>query len=166
VFPTEKSDEYCETLTFSGVDRPPNQPVKLSSPKLSYESPHNGVPGYSIQDECHIRSISISSPGPRSLRTHATLWLSNGVKTSFQVIEFDPPRHWKWAGSFLGAQILYDHIFVQEEPEVTKVRFTMDVSGGIGVLIRGVFSNVYRRNLLRAVLLLVAEIEFAARSRP
>ena len=113
----------------------------------------------------HIRSISISPPGPLSLKTHATLRLSNGVKTSFRMIEFDPPRHWKWAGSFLGAQILYDHIFDQKEPEQTMVRFTVDVSGGFGVLVRGIFGSIYRRNLSRAVPLLIAEIEAAARAK-
>ncbi len=82
------------------------------------------------------------------------------------MIEFDPPRHWKWAGSFLGAQILYDHIFAQKESGQTLVRFTVDVSGGFGVLIRGIFGSVYRRNLGRAVPLLIGEIEAAAPPKP
>jgi uncharacterized membrane protein len=113
----------------------------------------------------HIRSISISPSGSLSLQTNATLRLSNGVKTSFEMIEFDPPHHWKWAGSFLGAQILYNHIFARKEHGETLVRFTVDVSGGIGVLVRGIFGSIYRRNLSRAVPLLIAEIEAAARSK-
>ncbi len=46
------------------------------------------------------------------------------------------------------------------------VRFTVDVSGGFGVLIRGIFGSIYRRNLGRAVPLLIGEIESAARPKP
>jgi uncharacterized membrane protein YdcZ (DUF606 family) len=79
------------------------------------------------------------------------------------MIEFDPPRHWKWAGSFLGSQVVYDHIFSQNKPGQTTVRFTVDVGGGVGALLRGIFGRIYRKNLARAVPLLVQEIEAVAR---
>lgn len=82
------------------------------------------------------------------------------------MIEFDPTRHWKWAGSFLGSQILYDHIFSQTEPGQTSVRFTVDVDGGPGALLRGIFGRIYRKNLERAVPLLVQEIEAIAGPKP
>ena len=82
------------------------------------------------------------------------------------MIEFNAPRHWKWVGSFLGSQILYDHIFSQTDPGQTTVRFTVDVGGGPGALLRGIFGRIYRKNLERAVPLLVQEIEAAAISRP
>ena len=110
----------------------------------------------------HIRSVAKSPPGPLSSDTRAALRLANGVKISFQMIEFEPLRHWKWAGPFLGSQILYDHIFSQDENGQTTVRFTVDVSGGPGALLRGIFGRIYRRNLERAVPLLVLEIEVAA----
>jgi uncharacterized membrane protein len=111
----------------------------------------------------HIRSVVKSPPGPLSAETRATLRLSNGLSTSFQMIEFDPPRHWKWVGPFLGSQILYDHIFSQNEPGQTTVRFTVDVGGGPGALLRGIFGRIYRKNLERAVPLLVQEIEAVGR---
>jgi hypothetical protein len=82
------------------------------------------------------------------------------------MIEFDPPRHWKWAGPFLGSQILCDHIFSQNEPGQTTVRFTVDGAGGPGALFRGIFGRVHRENLERAVPLLVREIEAAAGPSP
>jgi hypothetical protein len=114
----------------------------------------------------HIRSAAKSPPGPLSRDTRAALRLANGVRTTFQMIEFDPPRHWKWAGSFLGSQILYDHIFSQDEPGKTTVRFTVDVSGGPSAFFRGIFGRMYRKNLERAVPLLVQEIEGAAEPKP
>lgn len=110
----------------------------------------------------HILSVVKSPPGPLSSDSRATLRLANGVRTTFRMIEFDPPRHWKWTGPFLGSQILYDHIFSQDRTGQTTVRFTVDVSGGPGALFRGIFGRIYRKNLERAVPLLVQEIEAAA----
>ena len=110
----------------------------------------------------HIRSVVKSPPGPLSSVSCGTLKLANGVKTPFQMIEFEPLRHWKWVGPFLGLQIHYNHIFFQNEPGKTKIRFTVDATGGPGVLLRGIFARIYRKNLERAVPLLIQEIEAAA----
>ena len=114
----------------------------------------------------HIRSVVTSPAGPLSFNSRATLRLSNGMKTTFQMVEFDPPRRWRWVGSFLGSPILYDHIFSQTEPGQTTVRFTVDVGGGPGALLRGIFGQIYRKNLERAVPLLVQEIEATAGPKP
>jgi len=114
----------------------------------------------------HIRSVVASPAGSLSFNSRATLRLSNGIKTTFQMVEFDPPRHWRWVGSFLGSPILYDHIFSQTEPGQTTVRFTVDVGGGPGALLSGIFGQIYRRNLDRAVPLLVREIETTAGPKP
>ncbi len=110
----------------------------------------------------HIRSVVKSPPGPLSRDTRATLKLANGVRTTFQMIEFEPLQHWKWAGPFLGSQIVYDHIFSEDERGQTTIRFTVDASGGPASLFRGIFARIYRNNLERAVPLLVVEIEAAA----
>jgi hypothetical protein len=110
----------------------------------------------------HIRSVEQSPPGALSSHSRGTLRLTNGVRTTFEMIEFESPRHWKWVGPFLGSQIHYDHIFTQDEPRQTTVRFTVDVAGGLGYLLRGIFGRIYRKNLERAVPLLIQEIEAAA----
>jgi hypothetical protein len=114
----------------------------------------------------HIRSVVKSPPGPLSRDTHGTLRLANGVRTTFRMIEFEPPRHWKWAGSFLGSEILYDHIFSEDKPNQTTIRFTVDAGGGSAVFIRGIFGWIYRKNLERAVPLLIQEIEGAIAAKP
>ena len=110
----------------------------------------------------HIRSVAKSPPGPLSLHSRGTLKLTNGVKTTFKMIEFEPLRHWKWVGPFLGLQIHYDHIFSRDEPGRTKICFTVDATGGPGVVFRGIFARIYRKNLERAVPLLIQEIETIA----
>jgi hypothetical protein len=110
----------------------------------------------------HIRRVEKSPPGPLSRDTCATLRLANGIKTTFRMIEFEPQRHWKWAGPFLGSQVLYDHIFTSDAPGQTTIRFTVDAAGGPGALFLGIFGWIYRKNLNRAVPLLIQEIEAAA----
>jgi hypothetical protein len=68
-------------------------------------------------------------------------------------------------GSLLGSPILYDHVFSQTEPGQTTVRFTVDIGGGPGALLRGL-GQIYRKNLERAVPLLVQEIEATAGPKP
>jgi hypothetical protein len=107
----------------------------------------------------HIRSVVKSPPGPLCLESQGTLRLSNGVKTSFRMTEFEPLRHWKWVGKFLGAAISYDHIFTESAPAQTTIRFVVDAEGWPVPLIAGIFGRIYRGNLNRAVPLLIREIE-------
>ena len=107
----------------------------------------------------HIRSVRKVPPGPLSSGSRGTLRLANGITTTFEMIEFERLQHWKWTGHFLRAQILYDHIFAQAEPGRTTIRFTVDINGRLGVLIGGIFGRIYRKNLDRAVPLLVRQIE-------
>ena len=111
----------------------------------------------------HIRSAVKSPPGPLSRDTRARLKLSDGVRTTFQMVGFEALRHWKWAGPFLGSQIFYDHLFSQDEPGQTSIRFAVDSRGrGPGALFHGIFAKIYRKNLDRAVPALIQEIEAAA----
>lgn len=109
----------------------------------------------------HIRSVVKSPPGPLCAESQGALRLSNGVKTAFRMAEFEPLRHWKWVGRFLGAEISYDHIFTESGPEQTTMRFVVDAEGWSVPLVGGVFGRIYRRNLDRAVPLLIREIEAA-----
>jgi hypothetical protein len=59
----------------------------------------------------HIKSVVRTPPGPLSIDTQATVRLTNAMTSTFKMTEFAPPRHWKWRGSLLGAQIFYDHVF-------------------------------------------------------
>ncbi len=112
----------------------------------------------------HIKSVVKTPSGPLSIDTQATLRLTNGMTSTFKMIEFAPPLHWKWSGSLLGAQIFYDHVFSEVAPSRTRVRFTVDGSGWQVAILGTVFASIYQRNLRRAIPLLIAEIEALARS--
>jgi uncharacterized membrane protein len=112
----------------------------------------------------HIKSVVRTPAGPLSIETQAMVRLTNGMTSTFKMIEFAPPRHWKWRGSLLGAQIDYDHVFSEVAPGQTEVRFTIDGSGWQVAILGGIFASIYRRNLRRAIPLLIAEIESLAGS--
>jgi|SRR5688572_4989003 len=107
----------------------------------------------------HIRHATIEPRGPLGAGSRGTFILSNGVRTTFTMVEFHPHRSWTWTGSFLGASIHYDHIFEAVAPSETRIRFTVDSAGGMTPLLGGIFGWIYRRNLERAIPRLVAEIE-------
>jgi len=113
----------------------------------------------------HIRSVEKLPPGPLCVESHGILRLSNGVKTTFQMTEFEPPKHWKWVGSFLGVEVAYDHIFSESGPAQTTIRFVVDAEGWSLPLVGGIFRRIYRKNLDRAVPLLIQEIEAVASSK-
>jgi hypothetical protein len=107
----------------------------------------------------HIRQATVEPRGALGPATRGTFKLSNGVRTTFRMVEFHPHRSWKWNGSFLGATIIYDHVFEPVAPGETRIRFTVDSTGGLTPLLGGIFGWIYRRNLERAIPRLVAEIE-------
>jgi len=110
----------------------------------------------------HIRSVAKSPEGPLSLETQGTLTLSNGAKTTFRMTEFEPLKHWKWVGSLFGFEFHYDHIFTERGPGQTTIRFVVEAEGWSVALFGSIFGWAYRRNLTRAVPLLVQEMEAAA----
>jgi hypothetical protein len=110
----------------------------------------------------HIRHATVEPPGRLGPASRGTFKLSNGVRTTFQMVEFHPQQSWKWIGTFLGATIHYDHVFEAVAPCETRIRFTVDSMGGLTPLLGGIFGWIYRRNLDRAVPRLVDEIERAS----
>jgi hypothetical protein len=81
------------------------------------------------------------------------------------MVEFEPLRHWKWTGNFLGLRVEYDHVFIETEPQLTTIRIVVDAEGWSLPLIGPVFGRIYKGNLDRAVPLLVREIEHGTKSR-
>jgi hypothetical protein len=107
----------------------------------------------------HIRHAAVEPPGLLGPASRGTFKLSNGMRTTFQMVEFHPQESWKWIGTFLGAAIHYDHVFEPVAPGETRIRFTVDSTGGLTPLVGGIFGWIYRRNLDRAIPRLTAEIE-------
>ncbi len=102
----------------------------------------------------HIRSVDLEPEGPLGPGSRGTLRLTNGIRSTFRVTEFEPGRRWLWTGLFLWLRVDYDHLLEPDPAGGTRITFTI-VGGGIGVSTLGrLFAWVYARNLDRAIPLL------------
>ena len=110
----------------------------------------------------HIKQIELHPPGAISPQSSGVIHLTNGMKPVFRVTQFSPPRNWKWVGALLWLTVIYDHQFEPLDAEHTKLIFIVEAKGfGASVLGR-LFAWIYRRNLKRAIPLLIAEMEAQA----
>ena len=73
--------------------------------------------------------------------------------------EFNPPGNWKWVGAFLWLTVIYDHVFEPLDAEHTKLIFIIEGKGFGASILGRLFAWIYRRNLERAIPLLIAEME-------
>lgn len=86
------------------------------------------------------------------------IYLSSGLKSKFQMAEFNLHRNWKWVGPLLWLTIHYDHVFSAESNRQTKLAWVVEVEG-FGVSIFGkLFAMIYNRNLNKAIPRLIAEM--------
>ena len=107
----------------------------------------------------HIKRIDLEPPGQLGPQSTGVIHLVNGMRPVFQMTEFNPPRSWKWVGAFLWLTVIYDHQFEQLDAEHTKLTWIVQATGfGASVLGR-LFAKIYRRNLEKAIPLLIAEME-------
>jgi hypothetical protein len=106
----------------------------------------------------HIRRIELQPPGELGPESTGVIHLSNGMKPAFRMTEFNPPQNWKWVGSFLWATVIYDHRFEPLDAGHTRLTWIVQAEGfGASVLGR-LFARIYRRNLDKAIPLLIAEM--------
>lgn len=105
----------------------------------------------------HIKSVTLTPPGPLTETSEGQLRLKGGARSTFRVEDFDPPRRWRWVGKFLTTRVHYDHLF---EDVSGRARLTWIVGAeglGAGTLGR-VFGAIYVRNLDKAIPNLQAEL--------
>jgi len=107
----------------------------------------------------HIKLIEAQPPGALGEHSSGVIELANGMKSTFRMTEFNSGRNWKWVGPFLWLTIQYDHRFEPLSSDQTRIRFVLEASG-FGVTLFGpLFAKIYRRNLERAIPLLVSQME-------
>ena len=112
----------------------------------------------------HIKKIELHPPGELGPESTGVIHLTNGMKPAFRMTEFNPPRNWKWVGGFLWLTVIYDHQFEQLESEHSKLTWIVQATGfGASVLGR-LFAKIYRRNLEKAIPLLIAEMNASSAS--
>ena len=106
----------------------------------------------------HIRKVELQPPGELGPQSTGVIHLSNGMKPAFRVTEFNPPRNWKWVGPFLWATVIYDHRFEALDAEHTKLIWVVEAKGFSASILGRLFAKIYRRNLEKAIPLLIAEM--------
>ena len=108
----------------------------------------------------HIKRIDMQS-GPLGPDSSGTICLSNGIKSTFSMTEFNPGSNWKWVGGFLWMKVHYDHLFESVSPSQTRLIWTVD-GEGFGVSVIGkLFARIYNKNLDQAVPRLIQEMQDA-----
>jgi hypothetical protein len=106
----------------------------------------------------HIKRIDLTPAGVIGPTSRGVIHLSIGVKSVFTMVEFNPPRNWKWVGPFLWLTVHYDHVFEPLEKGRTKLTWIVEAQGaGAGTAGR-LFGLIYSRNLDRAIPLLIEEL--------
>jgi hypothetical protein len=110
----------------------------------------------------HIKRVELQPPGQLGPASAGVIHLTNGMKPAFRMTDFNPPRNWTWVGPFLWATVIYDHQFEALDAEHTRLAFVVQAKGfGAGILGR-LFAKIYRRNLDKAIPLLIAEMNATA----
>ena len=107
----------------------------------------------------HIRRIELHPPGPLRPESQGTMQLTNGIRSTFRMEEFNPKSSWKWAGAFLWLTVHYDHQFRRAAPDETEIGFVLDGEGFGAALFGRLFATIYALNLDRAIPRLVKELE-------
>jgi hypothetical protein len=106
----------------------------------------------------HIKQVAVQPPGNLGLGSTGRMVLTNGVKPTWRVTEFNMHRSWKWIGGFLWLTIYYDHRFEELNPAQTKITFELEAKGFGKSLLGRLFARIYSRSLDRAIALLVKEM--------
>jgi hypothetical protein len=106
----------------------------------------------------HIKKIELQPPGDLGPQSTGVIRLTSGIKPVFRMTEFDPPRSWKWVGSFLWLTVIYDHRFEALDGERTRLTWIVEAKGFGASVIGPLFAKFYRGKLEKAIPLLVAEM--------
>lgn len=110
----------------------------------------------------HITRVELKPPGSLTSKSRGTFRLAGGVTSTFRMVEFDPPRRWRWVGPLLWLRIDYDHLFETIDGGRTRLTWIVGADGFAAGLVGRLFAAIYRRNLDRAVPRLVAEMNALA----
>lgn len=107
----------------------------------------------------HIRSIEKLSPGPLSIGTQCKISFSNGMSSTFQVLEFNPMRNWKWAGHILWLTVGTNLIFEPVDDRRTRLTWSWGCRGLGESTIGRILALIVSKQWKRSSSLLTAEME-------
>ena len=99
----------------------------------------------------HIRRVVVEPDGVLAAESAGRFHLTNGVRSTFRMVEFNPERNW--------LTVQYDHRFEALDDRRTRLTWVVAAEGlGVSVLGR-VFAAIYNGNLSRAIPRLMAELK-------
>ena len=107
----------------------------------------------------HIRRIDLSPPGHLGLDTEGAIKLTNGIRSTFRMVELNEGSNWRWVGPFLWFTVHYDHQFKRTGPEESEIGFVLHGEGFGAAVFGRLFATIYARNLDRAIPNLIKELE-------
>ena len=107
----------------------------------------------------HIKQVQLEPSGELTPTSSGAFHLSNGVRSTFQMVEYNHQQNWLWVGPFLWLTIQYDHRFEALDPQHTKMTFIVRAEGFAEPIFGRLFAAVYNSNLNKAIPNLVAEME-------
>jgi hypothetical protein len=111
----------------------------------------------------HIKQIELRPSLELGEKSVGVIHLTNGIKSTFRMTEFNPPRSWKWAGRFLWATVIYDHQFEALDSGHTRLIWIIEADGFGERILGRLFASVYHRSLEKAIPLLIAEMNSEAK---
>ncbi len=107
----------------------------------------------------HIKSMAPTPPGNLTGSTSVKMHMSNGMRTTMTVVEYDPPHRWVWEGRSMGTVTRFEHRFEPVEDGRTRIWFLAWMGGAFAGPGGWWFGRAMRRYLSRAFPKLKAEIE-------
>ena len=107
----------------------------------------------------HIRRIELQPAGALRSDSAGALLLTNGIRSTFRMEQFNRGTNWRWAGPFLWITVHYDHQFAHAGLNETEIAFVLDGEGFGAAVFGRLFAAIYARNLDRAIPHLIHEIE-------
>ncbi|HET9729552.1 MAG TPA: SRPBCC family protein [Acidimicrobiia bacterium] len=99
----------------------------------------------------HIKRVKLSPSGALTADSAGAFVLSGGVRSTFRMEAFDPPRRWQWVGPLMTARLHYDHQFEAVDDAHTRLTWTVTADGPLAALVTRIASPIYARNLDRAI---------------
>jgi uncharacterized membrane protein len=99
----------------------------------------------------HIKRVTLQPPGALTERSAGASWLAGGIRSTFRMEKYYPPRRWQWVGRFLTTDVHYDHRFEPIDEHHTRLVWTVTADGPGEASLARVFGAVYARNLDKAI---------------
>jgi hypothetical protein len=99
----------------------------------------------------HIKRVTLRPPGALTERSAGAFRLAGGIRSTFRMEKYDPPRRWQWVGRFLTTDVHYDHRFEPLDEHHTRLVWTVTADGPGEASLGRVFGAIYARNLDKAI---------------